>query len=85
MRTVLRNLAALLALALTVSTAPAADYGLKQGTADLKSAGTCQTASPRCAVLNSLSSRGPAWLAIGFSPCLLESCGTSGKIDKCKM
>jgi len=39
MRLRLRNLAALLGLALIVSTAPAADYGLKQGTADLKSAG----------------------------------------------
>src|SRR5436190_12699612 len=39
MRPRLWNLAALLGLALIVSTAPAADYGLKQGTADLKSAG----------------------------------------------
>jgi hypothetical protein len=39
MRPRLWNLAALLGLALVVSTAPAADYGLKQGTADLKSAG----------------------------------------------
>jgi hypothetical protein len=39
MRTQLRSLAALLGLALIVSSAPAADYGLKQGTADLKSAG----------------------------------------------
>src|SRR5207249_9327905 len=39
MRPRLRSLAALLGLALIVSTAPAADYGLKQGTADLKSAG----------------------------------------------
>jgi len=39
MRAQLRTLAALLGLALIVSTAPAADYGLKQGTADLKSAG----------------------------------------------
>src|SRR5207237_8405172 len=39
MRIALWTLAALLGLALTASTAPAADYGLKQGTADLKSAG----------------------------------------------
>jgi len=39
MRPRLSYLAALLGLALVVSTAPAADYGLKQGTADLKSAG----------------------------------------------